>query len=117
IEPIDPEAPPEDQEARFGLHPLLREYALERLDESGERDVLEARHATVMTELAERLGGDILTAGGETSIRHLDHESHNLRAAIDWSLAHDATDVGLRIMGATWRWFQQRGRLREGRWL
>jgi hypothetical protein len=117
IEPIDPEAPPADQEARFGLHPLLREYALERLDESGERDMLEARHAAVMAELAERLGADILTAGGETSIRHLDHEAWNLRAAIDWSLANGQSDLGLRVMGSTWRWFQQRGRLREGRWL
>ena len=114
IEPVDPDAPPADQEARFGLHPLLREYALERLEESGEREALEARHATVMTELAERLGADILTAAGETSMRHLDHESHNLRAAIDWSLAHGAADVGLRIMGATWRWFQQRGRPARG---
>jgi hypothetical protein len=50
-------------------------------------------------------------------MRHLDHEAYNLRAAIDWSLAHDEADLGLRVMGATWRWYQQRGRLREGRWL
>src|SRR5262249_60209160 len=75
----------------------------------------EPRHAAVMEELAVRLGGDILTAAGDASLRHLDHESNNLRAAIAWSLAHDEADLGLRIIGASWRWHQQRGRLREGR--
>ena len=117
IEPTDPDAPPADQEARFGLHPLLREYAWERLDDSGELAALEARHAAVMTALAERLGADLLAAAAEASMRHLDHEAYNLRAAIDWSLAVDEPDLGLRIMGSTWRWYQQRGRLREGRWL
>jgi len=68
-----------------------------------------------MTELAERLGARLLTAAGEVSMRHLDHEEHNLRAAVEWSLAAQDADVGLRLMGATWRWYQQRGRLREGR--
>jgi tetratricopeptide (TPR) repeat protein len=97
------------------MHPLLREYALERLDESGERPALEARHAAVMTELAERLGAGILTAAEHPSMRHIDHEAWNLRAAVDWSLANDRSDLGLRTISATWRWYQQRGRLREGR--
>ena len=29
-------------------------------------------------------------------------------------MRHDDTETGLRLMGAVWRWFQQRGRLREG---
>ncbi len=37
--------PADEGEVRFGLHPLLREYALERLDESGERSIVEARQA------------------------------------------------------------------------
>jgi predicted ATPase/class 3 adenylate cyclase len=115
IEPIESGAPPADQEARFGIHPLLREFALERLEESGERQPIEARHATVMTDLAETFGADILSAAGEASMRHLDHEAYNLRAAVDWALANDRPDLGLRLVASTWRWYQQRGRLREGR--
>jgi tetratricopeptide (TPR) repeat protein len=52
------------------------------------------------------------------TLRQLDHEQHNMRAAVEWSLAKGDPSVGLAILGATWRWFQQRGRLREGRsWL
>ena len=114
VDPTDPATSGEDA-VRFGLHPLLREYAFERLDESGERADVEARHATVMTDVAERVGAGILTAAGEISMRQLDHEEHNLRAAIEWSLAAQNPDMGLRLMGSTWRWYQQRGRLREGR--
>ncbi|HTC85306.1 MAG TPA: hypothetical protein VK656_01285, partial [Candidatus Acidoferrum sp.] len=104
-----------DEEPRFGLHPLLREYALERLDESGERAAVEARHAAFVTEVAEATGPGILGAAGEANLRRLDREDHNLRAAVDWSLANDDPTTGLRIVGSTWRWYQQRGRLREGR--
>ncbi len=104
-----------DEEVRFGQHPLLREYALERLAESGELPQLEARHAAVVAAIAESAGGGILGAAGGESLRRLDREDHNLRAAISWALANDAPGLGLRIMGSTWRWYQQRGRLREGR--
>ena len=48
-------------------------------------------------------------------MRRLDRDEHNIRAAIAWSLAEGEPELGLRIMGSIWRWFQQRGRLREGR--
>jgi predicted ATPase/class 3 adenylate cyclase len=115
IEPVDAHGRGAEEEVRFGQHPLLREYALERLDDSGERDELEARHAAVIADLAEALGPRILGTTSEASVRRLDRESHNLRAAVGWALANDEAGLGLRIVGSTWRWFQQRGRLREGR--
>ena len=102
-------------EARFDIHPLLREFALERLEESGERADVEARHAAACLALAETTAKAMFGPTGPTLVRALDREIHNLRAAVAWSLAADQADVGLRIVGATWRWFQQRGRIREGR--
>ena len=102
-------------EVRFDLHPLLREYALERLDESGERQDIEARHAAVVLALAEEVGQLVLRPTEEAGLRRLDRDDHNIRAAIAWSLAEGEPGLGLRIMGSIWRWFQQRGRLREGR--
>jgi predicted ATPase/class 3 adenylate cyclase len=104
-------------EARFSMHVLLREYARERLVESGELDELDARHARAMRGLAERVGGQILTKAGEEAMQRLDREQHNLRAAIDWSLRTGELTVGLTIMSSSWRWYQQRGRLRDGRTL
>lgn len=102
-------------ETRFGMHPLLREYALERLDAAGERAATEARHSAVFIELAESLGRILLVAGGQAAIRRLDREDPNLRAALDRAIVARDPAIGLRLIGPTWRWFQQRGRLREGR--
>ena len=102
-------------DTRFGLHPLLREFALERLDASGERAATDAHLADLCVSIAEQFGGAILGQTGEASIRRLDHEDHNLRAAVDWCIANGRADTGLRIAGSIWRWYQQRGRLREAR--
>jgi hypothetical protein len=102
-------------EVRFAIHPLLREYALEQLDESGERHDLEARHAASMVALAEEVGRVVLSPTEGAGLRRLDRDEHNIRAAIAWSVAEGEPGLGLRIMGSIWRWFQQRGRLREGR--
>jgi predicted ATPase/class 3 adenylate cyclase len=102
-------------EPRFDLHPLLREYALERLDAAGERPDLEARHAAAVAALTQASGPKILGPQGQPTIRRLDREQHNVRAAIDWALRTGDLETGLRIAAPIWRWFQQRGRLREGR--
>ena len=54
-----------DEQVRYGLHPLLREFALERLTESGERSELEARHAAAIAEIAQEAGAGIFGTGGE----------------------------------------------------
>ncbi|MEZ0239414.1 MAG: adenylate/guanylate cyclase domain-containing protein [Chloroflexota bacterium] len=112
---VEPGAVPEDVDAWFSEHPLLREYGQERLEASGERPTREARHAAVCAELAEAEGGAFLPALNERALRRFDREQHNFRAAIDWSIRTGDVEVGLRIASATWRWYIQRGRLREGR--
>jgi predicted ATPase/class 3 adenylate cyclase len=115
IIPPSGEAAAVEDEVRFGLHPLLREYALERLEASGELALLEARHADTLTKLAESLGPAIGGPQAVAALRRLDLEAPNLRAALDWSIDNDVPDVGLRIAGAVWRWYHQRNHLREGR--
>lgn len=114
-EPSTDGDPAADVALRFGMHPLLREFALERLDEGGDRPAVEERFVVECVAIAERAGAVMLAAGGEAATAVLDREERNLQAALDWSLAHDAPAHGLRIIGATWRWFQGRGRLREAR--
>jgi len=115
IEPPVDGGPAAEDGPRFGMHPLLREFALERLDESGERPTVEERLAAECASIAERTGELILQASGEAAMAVLDREERNVHAALDWSLAHDDPRYGLRIIGASWRWFQGRGRLREAR--
>jgi predicted ATPase/class 3 adenylate cyclase len=110
IEPAD-----EGGEARFDFHPLLREYAMERLTESGEAEATLERHARTMADLLADIGSRILGLQGPDAIERLDAEVYNLRAACDFGLQRDIDEIPLRILASTWRWFQQRGFLREAR--
>jgi predicted ATPase/class 3 adenylate cyclase len=109
------DGPASSDEPRFDMHQLLREYALESLRASGEREALEARHAAAVAGLAETSGAQILGPGGAAAVRDLDLEQHNVRAAIDWALRTGDATTGIRTIAPIWRWFQQRGRLREAR--
>jgi predicted ATPase/class 3 adenylate cyclase len=102
-------------DGRFAMHVLIREYASERLDEAGEREAVEERHARTTRDVAERFGAQLQTASGEAAMRRLDREQHNIRAAVVWSVRTGELGTGLGIMAAIWRWFQQRGRPIEGR--
>ena len=75
-------------EPRFGLHPLLREYALERLEEAGEREAVERRFVALCAEIAAAAGARMLGPDALAWLARLDTEDRNLRAAVDWSLAH-----------------------------
>ena len=57
----------------------------------------------------------LLGPAGDATLVILDREDHDLRAAIEGALHRGDPNPGLRIVGSIWRWFQQRGRLREAR--
>ena len=102
-------------EARFSFHPLIREYAVERLEESAERPRIDRTFVAVYVDMAEAGGRAFLSPSGGDHLRQLDLEDRNLRAAVDLTLATGDVESGMRIMSGSWRWFHQRGRLREGR--
>jgi len=109
---------PDGRELRFDMLETVREYAWERLEESGEADVTRQRHLEwyiILTEQAEphiKEGED-----RATWLAQLDVEHDNVRAALLWADGHDVVD-GLRLAGAfAWFWYV-RGYLSEGRtWL
>lgn len=99
---------------RYRLLEMVRQYARERLGESGEFEALRERHARWYAELPEALGGSI---GVEIGLRRLDLETDNLRAALSWLLECDPS-AALRLAGSLGNWWLLRGRLHEGReWL
>ncbi|MFI5225124.1 MAG: adenylate/guanylate cyclase domain-containing protein [Candidatus Limnocylindrales bacterium] len=99
----------------FGRHAFVREYAWERLEESGERPLCESRHGTVFRDLAITAGPHLTEAGAERYLDLLDHAIHDLRHAMAGSLDSGDVEIGLSIVGSAWRWWQIRAHLREGR--
>jgi predicted ATPase/DNA-binding CsgD family transcriptional regulator/transcriptional regulator with XRE-family HTH domain len=95
-------------EPRFTMLETIREYALEQLAASGEEDVIRRRHAEFYCRLAESAiphydGPELWDYNARI---HRDRD--NCRAAMAWTLDHDAAETGLRLAGALWRtWFDQ----------
>jgi predicted ATPase len=82
---------------RLGMLETIREYAVERLDESGEGEEIRRRHAEFFLELAEsaKLSVDSVARGPQQYGLAVP-EQHNLRAAMDWAMEVDA-ELGLRL--------------------
>lgn len=108
-----------DGSARFSMLWTVREYAREKLVESGEQDRFQRRHAEYYLKLVEEAEPKLTSGERYPYLERLDAEMHNLRTALDWCLSSfgDA-EIGLRIAGALhWFWYF-RGLLSEGRaWL
>jgi len=107
-------------DARFALLRTVQEYARERLEASGERETVRRRHAAYYLALAEQAEPQLYRADQRAWQDRLETEHGNLRAALRWSVAEGEgePDIGLRLAGALWRFWWQRGYLSEGRrWL
>jgi len=101
-----------EDEPRFGMLETIREYAAERLAESGEMDAIRNRHADVFLALAEEAEPE-LTRNAQTWLDRLDREHDNIRAAMGWYVDHRQAELALRFGAAIWRFWQMRGHLRE----
>ncbi len=110
--------PTDHGEPRFTRHQFVREYGLELLEAAGELPMCERRHAEVYVAFAEAAEPHLMADDSEAWQDLIEHEIHNLRAAMRWSLDVGEPVAGLRIAGSIWRYWHQRAELREGRtWL
>ena len=98
---------------------MMRDYAREREQTRGESGVLHERLAAYCVALAETAAQHLANGVDEARwIARLDIEHDTLRTALNWALTAGLPAQGLRLAGALWRFWYQRGYLREGRrWL
>jgi predicted ATPase/DNA-binding CsgD family transcriptional regulator/DNA-binding XRE family transcriptional regulator len=107
--------PDVDHEPRFSMLETIREYALERLEASGELAELRARHAAACLRFAEDAAPGMI---GPEQLRWLDiveHDHDNMRAALDWALEQGRAAEALRLAAALHWFWDRRGYLSEGR--
>jgi predicted ATPase/DNA-binding CsgD family transcriptional regulator len=97
------------EEGRFFMLGTIREFALERLAETGRRDMMARRHAKHFLAFVERSSGQS---------RALERELDNLRAALAWSGEVADDELNLRLANALWTGlWARRGMFEEGlRW-
>ena len=82
---------------RFWMLETIREFALERLRDSGEEDEMHRRHAEFFLELAEsaHLSADTTDLGQRHDV--VIPEQDNLRGAIDRAIERGDPPLGLRL--------------------
>ncbi len=103
---------------RFWMLETIREYAAERLEESGEGEALRRRHADHFVALAEEAEPSILGVNPGEWLDRLEYDHDNLRAALDRLGASGETQLALRLAGAVWEFWCLRAHFGEGwRWL
>ncbi len=104
-------------EPRFRMLETIREYALERLAESGEMAELKQRHANYYSGIILNEASFGITGRESTAwLNRLEREHDNIQAALEWCLQTPAgRELALSVMATlTWFWYR-RGFFNEGR--
>jgi len=88
-------------EPHFTMLETLREYALEKLESSGEAEKIRAKHAEYFAAFAEQAEPSLKTNSGSILVwtNRIQQTFDNLRAAFHWSMSNDVLP-GLRIFSA-----------------
>jgi predicted ATPase/DNA-binding SARP family transcriptional activator len=119
---VDEESQPE---THYRMLETIRQYAHEKLVESGKAEAAHDRHLTYYVELAERFEGKTRGPDMLDIMRRLEVELDNLRSAFEWCLTPPVSvleiersswliEQGLRLGGALhWLWHCH-GRNEEG---
>ncbi len=106
---------PDYEEPRVLMLQVVREYAADRLQESGEAAAIKDRHAAAYQALAEAAAPKLFGPDRKTWLDRLERDDDNFRAAFDWSIANGDSARAMSLGAAFWRFWQMRGHLREGR--
>jgi predicted ATPase/class 3 adenylate cyclase/DNA-binding XRE family transcriptional regulator len=97
-------------EPRFTMLETLREYAVERLEASGEAEPLRRRHAEYYLTLAETAELYLFGAEQVAWLDRLEAAHDNLRAALAWSqTAADGAEIGACLASALMAFWAPRG--------
>lgn len=106
-------------EFRFSMLDIVREYALDRLKESGELEDGKRRHAGYFLRFVEDAEEQITSTKRGTWLKKLEMEHANLQAALEWCQSDKGDkQLGLRLAGSLFWFWNMRGLFLEGRqWL
>jgi predicted ATPase/DNA-binding SARP family transcriptional activator len=105
-----------DGETRFAMLETIRDFARERLAESGEEHTYRARHCEHFIALAEH-ADEVLLRGpvDQALFGGLDREHDNLRGALDWAAEAGEVELEVRLTSALSHYWRIRGHLSEAR--
>ncbi len=106
------------QDQRYVMLGTIREFALEKLKESGEETDLQQYHANYYLSLAEKAELELSGPRQKEWLDILEKEYPNLRTALIWAQKTGNKEIGQRLGVALGPFWEVRGYWQEGRsWL
>jgi predicted ATPase/DNA-binding CsgD family transcriptional regulator len=106
---------PGEGSPRYRLLETIRQYALEKLSESGNLDEAKNRHLNYFIQWAENAQLHLPGPDQLTWLELYEAEHDNLRAALEWCNVTNQAEAGLRLVVACGRFWRLRGYSNEGR--
>ena len=98
----------EHGEPRFSLLVTIQKFASNHLRERNAETEVRNWHQTYFLDLAEQSDKEIHGPAQVEWIDRLEVERDNFRAALDWSISNQQTDVALRLLNALcWLWLMR----------
>lgn len=106
-----------DGESRFRLLEVVREYALEKLEASGESEMMREKHARYFVGLAESAQAKFYSEQAAVWLNRLEVEHDNFRAVLNWSTLRDI-EIATNLTANLRSFWLLHNHLSEGRkWL
>ncbi|HSM54602.1 MAG TPA: BTAD domain-containing putative transcriptional regulator [Candidatus Sulfomarinibacteraceae bacterium] len=102
------------QMARFQLHELLRQYALERLAEQGETEAVRDDHCRYYTDLAQEQTSCLRGGEQKAALETMAREASNVEAAWAWAGRRGLLDALDAALEALFLFLSMRSRLEQG---
>jgi predicted ATPase/class 3 adenylate cyclase len=106
---------PDFSEPRFLMLQTIREFASERLSQSGEAESIRNRHLQAFTALAQQAQPYLFGSTRREWLDRLEIDHDNFRDALEWATAAGDARAAMELGALLWRFWQMRGHLHEGR--
>jgi tetratricopeptide (TPR) repeat protein len=110
--------PAQRDDPRLRMLETVREFAMEALLRSPDKDAVLSRHAEWYQRLAMELEPRLTGHTQQDALSTLARDHANFGSALDWMIRNDHAEGALALGAALWRYWLVRGYLEEGRvWL
>jgi predicted ATPase len=98
-------------EPRFRMFETVREFAAERLAQSGQLEATMRRLADYLCGFTVRAGEGLGHGQGRVWVRRIDEDVDTIRAVAAWALDHDDAGLAVRLTAPLTRYWWSRGLL------
>ena len=96
---------------RFRMFETVREFARERLDESGQAEATMRRLAEYLCGFTSRAGEGLMRGEGRAWIPRIDEDVDTIRAVVAWAVEQDDAGLAVRLTAPLTRYWWTRGLL------